>query len=84
MCSSTRPLEEGDIVNIDVTVFIGGHHGDTPASLRERAPERIIEFAVKGMIPRNRLGRKIFKKLKVYAGSEHPHQAQEPESCQIS
>ncbi len=44
----------------------------------------MIEFAVKGMIPRNRLGRKIFKKLKVYAGSEHPHQAQEPESCQIS
>ena len=64
--------------------YVGGHHEDNPASLRERAPERIIEFAVKGMIPRNRLGRKIFKKLKVYAGSEHPHQAQEPESCQIS
>ena len=61
--------------------YVGGHHHDTPESLRARAPERIIEFAVKGMIPRNRLGRQIFKKLKVYAGSEHPHEAQEPELC---
>ena len=64
--------------------YVGGHHEDTPETLRERAPERIIEFAVKGMIPRNRLGRQIFKKLKVYAGSDHPHQAQEPEACQVS
>jgi large subunit ribosomal protein L13 len=60
--------------------YVGGHHEDTPRTLRERAPERMIEFAVKGMIPRNRLGRQIVKKLKVYAGSEHPHEAQEPES----
>ncbi|MFP6872050.1 MAG: 50S ribosomal protein L13 [Verrucomicrobiales bacterium] len=64
--------------------YVGGHHQDTPESLRQRAPERIVEFAVKGMIPRNRLGSQIIKKMKVYAGPEHPHQAQEPEACQCS
>ncbi|GAB4276672.1 MAG: 50S ribosomal protein L13 [Candidatus Promineifilaceae bacterium] len=44
----------------------------------ERYPERVISLAVKGMLPKNALGRKMFKKLKVYAGSEHPHQAQQP------
>ena len=43
-------------------------------------PERILETAIRGMLPKNKLGRKIFKKLKVYAGSEHPHQAQQPET----
>ena len=43
-------------------------------------PERVIEAAVRGMLPKNRLGRKMFKKLKVYAGPDHPHQAQQPES----
>jgi large subunit ribosomal protein L13 len=42
-------------------------------------PERVLEAAVRGMLPKNRLGRKMFKKLKVYAGSEHPHTAQQPE-----
>lgn len=60
--------------------YVGGHHQDTPRTLRERAPERLIEFAVKGMVPRNRLGRQILKKLKVYAGTEHPHEAQAPET----
>jgi len=45
----------------------------------ERHPERIIEHAVRLMLPKNALGRKMFKKLKVYAGSEHPHQAQNPQ-----
>ena len=44
--------------------YVGGHHQDTPASLREKAPERLVEFAVKGMIPRNKLGRQIIKKIK--------------------
>lgn len=44
----------------------------------EKRPEFVIEHAVKGMIPHNRLGRKLIKKLKVYAGAEHPHQAQKP------
>jgi large subunit ribosomal protein L13 len=47
-------------------------------------PERIIEHAVRGMIPHNRLGRAIIKKLKVYAGPEHPHQSQQPELLKIS
>ena len=44
-----------------------------------RHPERIIEHAVRGMLPHNRLGRAIYKKLKVYAGPDHPHEAQQPE-----
>ena len=43
-------------------------------------PERILETAIKGMLPKNKLGRKMYKKLKVYPGSEHPHQAQKPEA----
>ncbi|MDJ0545660.1 MAG: uL13 family ribosomal protein, partial [Microcystis sp. M53601_WE4] len=46
--------------------------------------ERIIEHAVKGMLPKNSLGRKLFTKLKVYAGAEHPHQAQQPEVLAIN
>jgi len=45
----------------------------------EKKPEDLIRFAVKGMLPKNRLGRKLFKKLKVYAGDSHPHEAQRPE-----
>lgn len=47
-------------------------------------PERVIEKAVKGMLPRNPLGRAVFRKLKVYAGSEHPHAAQQPKPLQLS
>ncbi|MFL2450510.1 MAG: 50S ribosomal protein L13 [Verrucomicrobiales bacterium] len=63
--------------------YVGGHHQDTPASLREKAPERLVEFAVKGMIPRNKLGRQIIKKLKIYAGSEHTHEAQNPTQIEL-
>lgn len=51
--------------------------------MRERYPERIIENAVRGMIPKNRLGRQVLTKLKVYAGSEHPHTAQKPQPLEI-
>lgn len=64
--------------------YVGGHHQDSPRTLRERAPERLIEFAVRGMIPHNRLGRQIFKKMKVYADAEHPHEAQSPEVFEIA
>jgi large subunit ribosomal protein L13 len=57
----------------------GGMKTETFAKLQNRLPERIIEQAVKGMLPKNSLGRKLFTKLKVYAGSDHPHQAQSPE-----
>jgi len=47
-------------------------------------PERVVESAVRGMLPKNRLGRKLFKKLKVYAGPTHPHQAQQPRPLEIA
>ena len=56
----------------------GGMKIEKFETLRERIPERIIEQAVKGMLPHNSLGRQQFKKLKVYKGSEHPHDAQNP------
>ncbi|MDI3546800.1 MAG: large subunit ribosomal protein [Halanaerobiales bacterium] len=57
---------------------------ETPYNkLVEKKPELIIEKAVRGMIPHNKLGRKIMKKLKVYAGPEHPHQAQQPEVMEL-
>jgi large subunit ribosomal protein L13 len=60
------------------TGFPGGLKIETFGSLRERKPEMLIEDAVRRMLPKNRLGRVMLKKLKVYAGSEHPHQAQQP------
>ena len=51
----------------------------TARQVRSRYPERLVEFAVRGMLPKNRLGRQQGKKLKVYAGADHPHQAQQPE-----
>lgn len=59
--------------------YVGGHHSETFKARRERRPELLIERAVRGMIPHNRLGRSIYTKLKVYAGSEHPHTAQNPQ-----
>ena len=67
------------------------HHTGYPGGLKsisfekliEKAPERVIQQAVKGMLPRNPLGRAMFKKLKVYAGAEHPHSAQQPQALNI-
>lgn len=59
--------------------YIGGLKTITAQKLLEKKPEDLVSFAVKGMLPKNRLGTKLFKKLKVYAGSHHPHQAQQPE-----
>ncbi len=57
----------------------GGMKIETFDHLQNRLPERIIEKAVKGMLPKNTLGRQLFTKLKVYAGPDHPHQSQQPE-----
>ena len=62
----------------------GGMKVETFEKLQNRLPERIIEHAVKGMLPKNSLGRQLFTKLKVYAGSDHPHAAQKPEVLEIS
>ncbi|HPR63475.1 MAG TPA: 50S ribosomal protein L13 [Thermoanaerobaculia bacterium] len=59
--------------------YPGGFKEQTASELMEKHPERIIENAIKGMLPRNRLRAKILKKLKVYKGSAHPHEAQNPE-----
>ena len=61
----------------------GGMKTETFAKLQDRLPERIIEQAVKGMLPKNSLGRQLFTKLKVYAGDSHPHQAQQPQALTI-
>jgi len=58
--------------------YVGGHKSETAGRRRERRPELLIERAVKGMIPHNRLGRRLFTKLKVYRGDKHPHEAQQP------
>lgn len=83
------------IINAEKVVFTGNklkdkvyrHHTGWPGGLKEvtaekmmkRHPERILEFAIRGMLPKNKLGRKMGKKLKVYVGADHPHQAQRPE-----
>lgn len=59
--------------------YIGGIKAETARELLEQKPEKIIEKAVWGMLPKNRLGRSMIKKLKVYKGAEHPHKAQTPE-----
>ncbi|HKZ19574.1 MAG TPA: 50S ribosomal protein L13 [Acidimicrobiia bacterium] len=61
------------------TGYPGGLREESFESLRERRPEAVIERAVQGMLPKNKLGRKMIGKLKVYAGADHPHQAQGPE-----
>ena len=64
--------------------YMGGLKTITACKLMEKRPEDLIRFAVKGMLPKNRLGRQIFKKLKVYSGSQHPHEAQQPEVLEFS
>jgi large subunit ribosomal protein L13 len=61
----------------------GGMKTETFAKLQARVPERIIEQAIKGMLPKNTLGRQLFTKLNVYAGPDHPHQAQKPDVLEI-
>ena len=61
----------------------GGMKVETFAHLQERLPERIVEKAIKGMLPHNALGRQMFRKLKVYKGADHPHSAQQPQPLQL-
>jgi len=64
--------------------YIGSIKSITARKLLEKRPEDLIRFAVKGMLPKNRLGRKIFKKLKVYSGTDHPHSAQQPKPLELN
>jgi large subunit ribosomal protein L13 len=63
--------------------YPGGLKIETFEDVIKKHPERVIESAVRGMIPKNKLGRAVIKKLKVYSGTEHPHEAQKPEPLQI-
>jgi len=63
--------------------YIGGLKAVPLRRMLETHPERVIEHAVKGMLPKNRLGRKMYKKLKVYASPDHPHQAQKPQPLDL-
>lgn len=65
------------------TGYIGNLKSISFEKLIQKAPERVIEIAVKGMLPKNRLGRAMFRKLKVYAGPEHRHSAQQPKTLEF-
>ena len=65
------------------TGFPGGLKSFSFEKLIDRAPDRVLKLAIKGMLPRTPLGRAMFKKLKVYAGNEHPHAAQQPQALQL-
>jgi large subunit ribosomal protein L13 len=65
------------------TGYMGGEKFIPFRRMLDKHPERVIELAVKGMLPKNALGKQMHKKLRVYAGAEHPHQAQQPESLNI-
>ncbi|HYA36040.1 MAG TPA: 50S ribosomal protein L13 [Candidatus Binataceae bacterium] len=65
------------------TEFPGGVRATTAGKILESKPERLVEIAVRGMLPKNRLGRRLFTKLKVYAGADHPHTAQQPETASL-
>ncbi len=65
------------------TGYTGGIKSETARRLNERKPEEVVKRAVKGMLPKNRLGRKLCSKLYVYKGDQHPHAAQQPEAIEI-
>ncbi len=75
--------KETDKIYTRFSGYVGGKKVETPKKLRERRPILLVERAVWGMIPKTRLGRAQFGKLKVYAGEEHPHGAQEPIAKEI-
>ena len=72
-----------DKIYINFSGYPGGKKEEAAGDLLKRRPEAVIERAVKGMLPKNRLGRKMFKKLFVYTGSEHPHTAQKPQTLKF-
>ena len=63
--------------------YVGGHKSENVRARRMRHPEFLIERAVRGMIPHNRLGRSVYRKLKVYRGEDHPHAAQQPSPVKL-
>jgi large subunit ribosomal protein L13 len=76
--------KETDKVYYRHSGFPGGLRSETLAQLRNDHPDRLVVNAVRGMIPKNRLGRQVLTKLKVYAGPDHPHSAQKPKSLTLT
>lgn len=72
-----------DRVHFSYTGFPGGQKELTPAAMMAKNPTSLIEHAVRGMLPKTRLGREVFKNLHVYAGTEHPHEAQKPKTIEL-
>jgi large subunit ribosomal protein L13 len=72
-----------DRIHLSYTGFPGGQKELTPAAMMAKNPTSLIEHAVRGMLPKTRLGREVFKNLHVYAGSEHPHEAQKPKTIEL-
>ena len=75
--------KETDKVYYSHSGYPGGLRAETLEEIRRKHPERLVEKAVRGMIPKNRLGRQMLTKLKVYAGPDHPHQAQSPQPIEL-
>jgi len=73
-----------DKVYVRHTGYPGGQRFATPREMLQRKPIWVIEHAVKGMLPKNRLGAEMFRNLYVYSGSEHPHEAQQPKKLELS
>lgn len=65
------------------TGYPGGLRSESLEKLLARKPERAMELAIKGMLPHNRLGRQMYRKLRVYAGAEHPHEGQQPKKLEV-
>lgn len=76
--------KENDKIYTRFSGWVGGQKVETPRMVRKRRPVLLVEDAVWGMIPKNRLGRAQFGKLKVYASAEHPHEAQQPQVYEIA
>jgi len=75
--------KESQKVYTSYSGYVGGQKRETVETVRGRRPELLVQRAVNGMVPHNRLGRQIMKKLKVYAGSEHPHEAQQAQAYEV-
>jgi large subunit ribosomal protein L13 len=75
--------KETDKTYTSFSGFVGGHKSTNPERMRQKHPERILEKAIFGMIPHNRLGSAVLRKLHVYAGSSHPHEAQQPQAYKL-
>ncbi|MFV0521947.1 MAG: 50S ribosomal protein L13 [Mangrovibacterium sp.] len=73
-----------DKIYLRYTGYPGGQRTQTPSEILKKYPERLVEKAVKGMLPKNRLGRKILGNLKVYVGAEHKHEAQSPKVIDLN